>query len=138
MTTNCIRYRKGYRYVLAEDYYFNTTIHPLCQVTTDLVRLYPDGRCTVQRGYAWNGASGPVVDTQEVLRASLEHDILYQLMRLGLISRDCQGAADAQYRRTHAADGGWRWWGRTMETVLGWWGDDATKPSAEPVVYTAP
>jgi hypothetical protein len=36
---------------------------------------------TVEKGYAWDGPSGPVIDAKENIRASLDHDALYQLMR---------------------------------------------------------
>ena len=44
-----------------------------------------DGILSVKRGYAWDGASGPIINTQDTLVASLVHDVLYQAMRLNLI-----------------------------------------------------
>ena len=44
-----------------------------------------DGILSVKRGYAWDGASGPVINTRDTLVASLVHDVLYQAMRLNLI-----------------------------------------------------
>lgn len=44
-----------------------------------------DGVLTIKKGYAWDGASGPVINTQNTLIASLVHDVLYQAMRLNLI-----------------------------------------------------
>jgi hypothetical protein len=35
------------------------------------------------KGYAWNGPSGPTLDTRNFMRGSLVHDALYQLMREG-------------------------------------------------------
>ena len=32
-------------------------------------------------GYAWNGASGPAIDTANTLRGSMFHDVLYQICR---------------------------------------------------------
>ena len=36
------------------------------------------GRVEGKQGYAWDGPSGPTIDTGNTLRASLIHDILYQ------------------------------------------------------------
>ena len=35
----------------------------------------------ILKGYAWDGLSGPTVDTHSSMRGSLVHDALYQLMR---------------------------------------------------------
>lgn len=44
-----------------------------------------NGILEIKKGYAWDGASGPVINTQDTLVASLVHDVLYQAMRLNLI-----------------------------------------------------
>ena len=46
-----------------------------------------DGVLTVEVGYAFDGPSGPTIDTKNSMRASLVHDAGYQLMREGAISR---------------------------------------------------
>ena len=35
----------------------------------------------VEKDYAWDGPSGPTIDTSNSMRASLVHDVLYQAMR---------------------------------------------------------
>lgn len=47
-----------------------------------------NGNLTINAGYAWDGATGPVIDTKNTLIASLVHDALYQAMRLNLIPSD--------------------------------------------------
>ena len=39
-------------------------------------------------GYAWDGPSGPTIDTKNFMRGSLVHDGLYQLMREGLLAHE--------------------------------------------------
>lgn len=39
------------------------------------------GWLQISKGYAWDGPSGPTIDTENWMRASLVHDALYQLMR---------------------------------------------------------
>ena len=41
-----------------------------------------DSILEIKKGYAWDGASGPIINTQDTLVASLVHDVLYQAMRL--------------------------------------------------------
>jgi len=58
------------------------------------VHLTSDGRLTIQRGYCWDGASGPTLDTASTMRASLVHDALYQLLREGQLPRWYRYKAD--------------------------------------------
>ena len=44
-----------------------------------------DSILSIKKGYAWDGASGPIINTRDTLVASLVHDVLYQAMRLNLI-----------------------------------------------------
>lgn len=55
-------------------------------------------RVIVERGYAWDGASGPTFDTCGSTRAALVHDVLYQCMRLGYVTADSRKAADRLFR----------------------------------------
>lgn len=81
MSKNQIKYRSGYKYQLAEDYKIKTAIIPKEAVDTKFIKLDLQGNLTVSEGYAWDGPSGPVTDTQNNMRASLVHDAFYQLMR---------------------------------------------------------
>ena len=68
----------------------------------DFVHSYAslkDGILSVKRGYAWDGASGPIINTRDTLVASLVHDVLYQAMRLNLIksSKDNRKIADKNF-----------------------------------------
>ncbi|MDJ0785551.1 MAG: hypothetical protein QNK05_02015 [Myxococcota bacterium] len=49
------------------------------------VSLTRSGRLTLKKGYAWDGPSGPTIDTKDFLRGSLVHDACYQLMRERLL-----------------------------------------------------
>ena len=68
----------------------------------DFVHSYAslkDGILSVKRGYAWDGASGPIINTRDTLVASLVHDVLYQAMRLNLIksSKENRKIADKNF-----------------------------------------
>lgn len=45
------------------------------------LRLWPNGRVVIRRGYAWDGPSGPAFDTKNFMVPSMVHDAIYQLMR---------------------------------------------------------
>jgi len=60
---------------------------------TAYLRLGPT-YLTANAYYAWDGASGPTIDSPSTMRASLVHDALYQLIRLGALPRSAKGAAD--------------------------------------------
>ena len=88
-----IKYREGYKYQLAETYTVYVGIVLPYRIETEWLIL-ENGWLTIKRGYAWNGPSGPTIDTLDSLRGSLVHDALYQLMRLGLLSESFRGKAD--------------------------------------------
>ncbi len=46
----------------------------------DYLRL-KDGVLDIEKGYAWDGASGPTWDDKTNYRSSLVHDALYQILR---------------------------------------------------------
>lgn len=101
-----IHYRGGYNYQLAVFYLVQTTIRPRCVIVTEFISLGKDGVLTIDAGYAWDGASGPVVDHDTNMRASLVHDALYQLMRMKKISGKAhKDRADRLFRKMCIEDG---------------------------------
>lgn len=98
--TNIIKYRSGYKYQLAEDYF-----HAL-PFDFDSVVPFSDGFLRwspsiliIKAGYAWDGASGPAIDTSDIMRASLVHDALYQCIRQGYIPHELKSACDSEFKR---------------------------------------
>jgi hypothetical protein len=73
------------------------------------IDLYADGRLVIHTGYAWDGASGPTIDTETSKRGSLVHDALYQLIREGLLPRAAKDATDLEFRDLCIDDGMWEW-----------------------------
>ncbi len=101
-----IEYRSGYKYQLAEDYHIKTSIKPKTNIDTQFIALDKQGNLVVKSGYAWDGTSGPVIDTDNNLRASLIHDALYQLMRKRKISaKEHKDRADRLFRKICKKDG---------------------------------
>ena len=137
MLSRRIAYRSGYKYQLAEGYEGQTSIMPPTVVTTDYITLTTQGRLAIRAGYAWDGPSGPAIDTSTFMRASLEHDALCQLVRLGLLPRVWIPQVHDQLKQTCLADG-------MMRVRAAWvrwamrFADPATRPSGERPVRYAP
>jgi hypothetical protein len=62
-------------------------------------------RLTIRSGYAWDGPSGPTIDTKTFMRGSLIHDALYQLIAEGYLSTKLRIAADQILRDVCQDDG---------------------------------
>lgn len=92
-----IKYRKlnKYKYQLMENYYYKTDI-TLDDDTgvPDFVTLRKGGQLEIYKGYAWDGPSGPTIDTKDFMRGSLVHDALYQLISEEKLERRYKEYAD--------------------------------------------
>jgi hypothetical protein len=104
-----IKYTDGYKYQLSEDYFLQTTIKPEKEVNEEFIKLTLDGLLTVKEGYAWDGPSGPTIDTKSSMRGALVHDALYQLLRDEKISQSCRVIADTYLRDICIEDGMFTW-----------------------------
>lgn len=102
-----IYYKKGYKYQLAEDYRVRIDIVPGTDIVSGsgYIELTIDGRLNIKKGYAWDGPSGPTVDTKNFMRGALVHDALYQLMREGKLNRGYKDKADVELHRACREDG---------------------------------
>ena len=81
-----VRYRKltGYKYQLKRKYAIQIDLKPLKRIrrtVSEYLLFSPQGLLTIKKHYAWDGPSGPTIDTRDFIRGSLVHDALYQLMR---------------------------------------------------------
>jgi len=79
----CISYKKGYKYQLVEESSTDIPILPANDIKSkpDYIVLTSQRNIKIKKGYAWDGPSGPTIDTLNFMRGSLVHDALYQLMR---------------------------------------------------------
>lgn len=131
-----IRYKAGYKYQLHEAYRVATGITGYL-LSIDYLALDLDGMLHIQDGYAWDGPSGPTIDTPSFMRGSLVHDALYQLIAVGAIGINHRKEADILLRQICREDG--------MSAVRAWWmyqgvrfgGGIAVENSNNPVL-TAP
>jgi len=100
-----VKYKAGYKYQLVEDEWFFTRIFGHT-IKTDYIELHSMGTLIIRKGYAWDGATG-AVDTNTILRGSVGHDALYQLIRMGLLSRGHKKEADDLLELCCIEDGMW-------------------------------
>ncbi len=101
-----IQYKKGYKYQLVQDYTVQTAVKTGRFVLTSYLKLTSDGLLTISAGYAWDGPSGPTIDTKNFMRSSLPHDAFYGMMRNGLLDRDkWRKVVDEELRRMCREDG---------------------------------
>ncbi len=142
MKINPITYRSltSYKYQLTEDYTVQIEIQPEADITTQYIDLKADGLLTVKKNYAWDGPSGPTVDTNDFMRGSLVHDALYQLMRGQYLDISERDKADRILQKFCKEDG--------MSTFRAWYvykgvslfGKSNAKPKKEEEdkLFTAP
>ncbi len=135
-----MKYRKrNWKYDLPESETFQTRIKPGRTLKTDWITLQPDGTLTLEAGYAWDGPSGPAVDTPNSLRGSAIHDALYQLMKLGLLDMKWFDESNREFLRWLKKDGMWylrrRGWYRAVQL----YGEDyMTRGHDDQTIYIAP
>lgn len=133
---NKIVYREGYKYQLQLSYYYETDIMAVRPLGNDWVQLYPTGQLYIKKGYAWDGPSGPTIDTKDSMRASLIHDGIYQLIREGYLGTDWREHADNIFYNVLREDGmskirAWIWY-----QAVRWFGGKSLEPQKKPL--TAP
>jgi hypothetical protein len=135
-----MKYRRGYKYQLAKDEIFKTPFRPTEKIRSEFIDLDTVGILTVKAGYAWDGASGPTIDTKNTMRASLAHDALYQLIRQEYLpyTVKTRHMADDFLYTCLIEDGMWRFramlWRRELKKFAGF----AADPKSRKKIYTAP
>jgi len=103
-----IGYKEGYKYQLSFGFSIQTGIKCGEHIETKYLVLNKNGILVIRPGYAWDGPSGPTYDSKAYMVASLVHDALYQLMRMGLLSVIWRSQADDMFYYMCLDDGMWR------------------------------
>lgn len=138
MTKPYINFKDGYKYQLEDDYIIQVRVVPGQDVKQDYLELSTKGNLFIRKGYAWDGPSGPTIDTENFMRGSLVHDALYQLIRNELIGQHWREQADAELKNICIQDG--------MSRIRAWWvhagvrlgGGPAASVDARKTVHQAP
>jgi len=104
----CYRKLHRYKYQLMDDYTIQIDIKPSQNIEFHFLSLSSEGLLTMKKHYAWDGPSGPTIDTRNFMRGSLVHDALYQLMRLSALDyKVYRKRADEIMKEICLEDGMW-------------------------------
>ena len=103
-----------------------------CRIETPYIVLKEKGKLVVRGNYAWDGASGPGIDTKNFMRGSLFHDALYQLMREGHLPRNFRKQADELMRKICLEDGMSKFRAWYAYRFVRMFGDRNSKPFKKP------
>jgi hypothetical protein len=133
-----IKFKCGYKYQLSENYELGTRINiPNIILENNFISMSESGLLFIKKGYAWDGPSGPTLDTENFMRGSLVHDALYQLMREGYLDpKVYKKQADALLVSICEEDGMTKlraWWVLKGLQLGGW---QATQPRTNEVITT--
>ena len=148
----CLYFKEGYKYWVNRPYHIKLNIVPFAPIclsfkTVDvknniveipLVTMDMQGNMVIYTSYVWDGASGPTWDTLNSMIGSLIHDVLYQLIRLGLIDDRYKEYADQVLHNICTEDGMFEWRADLWKFAVGEFGGDSCKPSAEHKELVAP
>lgn len=93
-----------YKYQLTSTYSLNINIKGH-KYTSQYLTLCKNGMLYIKKWYAWDGPSGPTIDTKTFMRGSLVHDALYQLLRLKIIPFKYRLHADKLLKKICREDG---------------------------------
>lgn len=96
---------KHYKYRLLKDVEHNLRIKLNSDISGLNFYLTSDGKLVNKAGYLWDGASGPTIDCEASMRASLVHDTLYVMIHKGLLSYDYKKIADKYFHQILLEDG---------------------------------
>lgn len=102
------RPRMEYKFLMRAPYAVQTDINCGHLAGNEFVRINPTGLLMMAEGYAWNGASGPAIDTVDFVRGSGAHDAVYQLIREGHLGMEHRKAADELLHRIVLEDNMWK------------------------------
>lgn len=121
-------YQQGFKYQITEQ--FIVDLPTLAaripdNIHTDFCTLSTTGRLTIFKYYAWDGPSGPTIDTRNTMAGSLIHDVLYQLIRRGYLPLSVKDECDNIMRAIMREDGMSKF--RSKYFLLGtdWFGDES-------------
>ncbi len=73
-----IYFKAGYKYQLTRPYSVFTGIYPKEDIVYPFFTIKENGWLHVKEGFAWDGASGPTLDSKSSMRPSLVHDCFCQ------------------------------------------------------------
>lgn len=132
-----ILYKAGFKYQTAETYSITLRFDCPDFNIDPYIRLNAN-KLTIHGGYAWDGPSGPTIDTKSFMRGSLVHDVLYEAMRKGFLSKNFRYPADKLLRDMCIEDGMWRWRAAWVYAAVRKAGGPSANPANRKRIHKAP
>lgn len=117
--------RRKYKYTLTEDYTYNTKIKSEMEFDSLFLRIDKEGNLLIKCGYSWDGAT-KFPDLNTIMRGSLVHDALYQLMREGILNQSHRDSADRILEKICNEAGMPRWLSRKVYWAVKLFGAQAS------------
>jgi hypothetical protein len=87
-------YKKGYKYQFTQDMVVQLPFTLDRPIEGPFFEITVGGLLTIFAGYAYDGPSGPTIDTPNWMRGAGTHDVLYQCMRMDLLPQGFRNEAD--------------------------------------------
>lgn len=76
-----LEWTEGYKYRTAKTFWIFTGIKPFDEIQIGRITLTVEGQLIIDRGYSWDGPSGPTIDTNNFMVGGVVHDALYEILR---------------------------------------------------------
>ncbi len=130
-------FQKGFKYQLMKDYNLQINIASGGCITP-FIMLNAHGLLTIKRGYSWDGASGPTIDTKNCIRGSLVHDALYQLLRHTLVDMKHRHYIDMLFKEICIEDGMFKWRAWVWYKMVRKFGRYTSRAEDQRETFTAP
>ena len=130
MNKACYRKLRRYKYQLTQPYVLDVGIKGHA-IETPYLKLDHKGVLTIQKSYAWDGPSGPTLDTLNFMRGSLVHDALYQLIRLKELSYGYKAYADLLLQKHCLEDGMSKFRASYVYLAVKLFGGTAARPGSD-------
>jgi hypothetical protein len=133
------RFLKNYKYQIVQPYTLDLSRWLAKEQLPVQTILWPEsqdpyivftneGILQIKHGYAWDGPSGPTIDTKSFMRGALVHDALYQLIREKCLPFSFRLYADSILREICLHDGMWKFRANYVHVFLRWFGAGAARP----------
>lgn len=129
----------NYKYQLEEDLFYQTNFRFDADIfIAGYIYLDKNGLLRIYRGYAWDGASGPTIDTKSSIRGSCIHDALYQLIREGLLDISLRESADIILEKVCIEDGMFSWRAAYWRFFVSKFAKSAAESKNRKIILVAP
>lgn len=90
-----LKFVSGFKYQINEDFIiFIEDYKPSKDIIDEFFEFYTDGTLLIKRGFAWDGPSGPTIDTKDSHIAAIVHDVFYRCIRKGYLPLSVKPIAD--------------------------------------------